>query len=304
MQLIARVRKPAYLYRPDQLARRLTMRRVRAGEMRVVLPWGLPIVVSGADLLGSGIVRRNIHELAVTEAMWRLTDKNDVAVDVGANSGYFTAVLAFRAGKVLAFEPHPELVARLSATIDTWPATYRNRVTVCPSAVSNRSGAGSLSIPAGFDRNEGIATLDSVRSRETVDILTVTLDEAIGDRRVGVLKLDVEGHELPALTGARHLLGSGAIRDVLFEDHDPLPTPVSTLLAGHGFSVFGLRERLRGVQLTDASSAQPLWDAPTYLASLDPDRARARIRLDGWNCLRPRRGPSSPADVSMAHRGT
>jgi FkbM family methyltransferase len=288
MQLIARVRKPAYIYRPDQLLRRSTTRRAPTAEMRVVLPWGLPIVVSGTDLLGRGIIRRNVHELAVTEVAWRLTDASDIAVDVGANSGYFTALLAFRARRVLAFEPHPALAVRLSATVAAWPAPYRDRVTVSASAVSHRAGAAPLSIPAGFDRNEGIASLDGARSKETIDVATVTLDEALGERRVGVLKLDVEGHELAALEGARRLLSSGAIRDVLFEEHHSLPSIVSRHLAEHGYAVFGLRERLRGVLLADPRTTQLQWDAPTYLATLDPDRATARIRLNGWNCLRPR----------------
>jgi hypothetical protein len=46
-------------------------------------------------------------------------------------------------------------------------------------------------------------------------------------RTLALLKLDVEGHELAVLEGASRLLGGGAIRDVMFEEEETLPTPVS-----------------------------------------------------------------------------
>jgi FkbM family methyltransferase len=289
--------RPAYIYRPDQVARRLSTRRAPRGDVRVVLPWGLPTVVSSSDVLGRGIIRRNVHELAVTEAMWRLTSPADVAVDVGANAGYFTALLAFRAREVLSFEPHPRLAARLTNVIADWPVAYREKVTLTAAAVSERSGTAVLSIPTEFVRNEGLATLNPGHpTAEGIEVQTVSLDEAVGGRGVGVMKIDVEGHELSAFRGATELLKRGAIRDIFFEEHDPLPTPVSRLLSDHGYSTFGLAERFRGAQLSDPAASQPRWEAPTYLATLDPSRARMRIRLDGWNSLRPRsRGASRRA---------
>lgn len=281
--------KPAYVYRPDQIVRRMTTRRAPVGSLRVVLPWGLPTVVSSSDDLGRGIIRRNVHELPVTEAMWRLTGQGDLAVDVGANTGYFTSLLACRAQAVLAFEAHPVLASRLRSVIDSWPFEHRDKVTLHARAVSDRDGMASLSIPSGFARNEGLATLSpAVEYHEALDVPTVTLDAAVGGRPVGVLKIDIEGHELPAFQGARGLLGNRYVRDIFFEEHDPLPTPVSRLLLEYGYSIFGLRERARGVELTDPAGPRPRWDAPTFLATLDPVRAHRRITPNGWNSLRPR----------------
>jgi len=215
LPLSEHVIKLAYIYRPEQVIRRVVRRQASEGDVSVVLPWG--------------------------------------------------------------------------SVIAAWPAEYRHKVRLETAAVSDRSGTAQLSLPQGFGNNEGIASLAPTEAAQaTLDVRTLTLDEVVAGRRVGVMKIDIEGHELVALRGAAELLCSGALRDVFFEEHEPLPTPVSALLSDHGYTIFGLRERLRGVQLTDPSVPQPRWDAATYLATRDPDRARARVRLNGWNSLRPR----------------
>jgi hypothetical protein len=51
---------------------------------------------------------------------------------------------------------------------------------------------------------------------------------------VGVLNIDVEGHERAVLEGAERALAGRRIRDILFEDFDEPPTAVTQLLQGHG----------------------------------------------------------------------
>ena len=51
-------------------------------------------------------------DLISCEAIWRLLDEGELALDVGANIGYMTSLMAARLGKngrVIAFEPHPVL---------------------------------------------------------------------------------------------------------------------------------------------------------------------------------------------------
>ena len=63
---------------------------------------------------------------------------------------------------------------------------------------------------------------------------------------VGVLKLDVEMHELEALRGADGLLSRKLIRDIVFEEHRAAPTPVTTLLESYGYEIIGIRQGLGG----------------------------------------------------------
>jgi hypothetical protein len=144
-----------------------------------------------------------------------------------------------------------------------------------------------------FSSNMGTATLESLESSSgemCIQVRAATLDEELAERSIGLLKLDVEGHELAGLEGARRLLRRGAIRDLIFEEEAALPTPVSKLLESSGFTLFGLQQRILGPHLVAATSerARPLWDAPTYLATRCPARAVERMRPRGWLLFRGR----------------
>jgi FkbM family methyltransferase len=277
---------PAYIWRPDQLARR-SVHSLRGVETRLVtLPWKASLEVDTADRIGSGIARLGVHELAVTEVMWRLTDPVDLALDLGANIGYFTSLLAIRARAVIALEPHPEVAARLRANADRWPC---GDVRIDERAASGKNGAANLVEPPGFEVNAGTAGLreDAAEDGRAIQVQTVRIDDVIGGERVGILKLDVEGHEYDALSGGRRALEEGRVRDIFFEDHDPMPTAVGALLESYGYRLFSIRQRLSRPVLGGPTDPAPRWDAPTYLATLDPERAGRRVESFGWRCLRP-----------------
>ena len=235
------------------------------------------------------MARIGTHELPVTEMMWRLTDSDDLALDVGANIGYYTSLLARRARKVIAFEPHPALSARLRENAANW--SY-GEIVIEERAASDKTGKAELLEPSDFDLNSGTASLeDSSTGSKGIEVETVRLDELLDGEKVGVLKVDVEGHELAVLEGLGECLGAGQVRDVFFEDHEPIPTPVSELLASNGYRVFSLEQKFRGVSLGPADGPAQhwySWAAPTYLATRDPERAEKRAGTSGWHCLRPR----------------
>ena len=63
-----------------------------------------------------------MYETEVTESLWRLARVGDLAVDVGANIGYMTSILAVKAGargKINSFEPHPTIFQRLRLNVKT-----------------------------------------------------------------------------------------------------------------------------------------------------------------------------------------
>ena len=266
---------------------------IRGHETPVVkLPWGLRLAVTATESIGSGIARTGVHELPVTEAVYRLLGPGDFAVDVGAHVGYFTSLMAFRIGSggtVLALEPHPMLVAQLRENVARWRSS--DRVTVDPRAASEATGTAHLNVPADFSTNMGTSSL-GVESAESVEVSTVALDTLIGGRHVVLFKLDVEHHEIAVLIGMKDALAAHAIQHILFEEHRPFPTPVTELLERSGFTIFGLHERFWGAEPVDPSSelARSRWDAQTYVATITPDVIKARLRANGWRCLRPRLG--------------
>lgn len=285
MASLSRISKPQYLYRPSQLVRRALLSR-RGPEPVVQTPWGARMLVARSDTIGGGIARMGVHELAVSETIWRLSQGDELALDVGANIGYFTGLLACRAASVLALEPNPRLLRFLAGNIERWELAGRIRLD--PRAASSGRGHAQLHLPPAYDGNYGIATLEDSPGTVSYEVETVTLDELIAGRRVGVLKIDVEGHELAALEGASDSLARGLIRDIVFEEHEPLPSPVSRALETHGFTITGIEETLTRPVLVSGRVPRG-WDAPTYLATTDPQRTARLMGPRGWRCLRGRR---------------
>jgi FkbM family methyltransferase len=288
--------KPHYLYRPRQAIRRLGYRPGAwspAQTAVVTLPWGAALECWPADALGSAILRTGIYDLLTTEALFRLTDPGDVAVDVGANVGHMTSALAHaagRPGRVVAFEPHPDVHALLSRNATRWRADGAGAaVHLHAAAVSDEAGTVALGGGEDFETNRGTSRV--VRSGVTsadLAVPAVRLDEALSSH-VDVVKLDCEGHELAALLGAERLLRRFMIRDVVFEEFESYPTPVTDLLEAAGFEVMALGERVTGPELLAPTAERPArWDPPVFVASLDAVRVRERLRGRGWVALRRR----------------
>src|SRR6266404_6885479 len=92
-------------------------------EAFVELPWGLRIKINPHDAIGYDIASQGLYEIGVTETLWRLTEPADLAIDAGANIGYMTSILGIRVGpkgKVISFEPHPEIFESLRDNVDIW----------------------------------------------------------------------------------------------------------------------------------------------------------------------------------------
>lgn len=286
--------KPEYLLRPMQLLRRLAVSlRPPRGPVLARLPWRLDLLVRLDDDMGRALLHLGVYDLPVTETLWRLTELGDLGVDAGANIGYTASLLAVRAGRaglVVAFEPHPVLRAELAANIARWAGCAVAPVDVRGYALSAAPGALALVEGDAFAANRGMA---SVRSwdhapPEALRVQAETLDRVFGPGvRVGVLKVDVEGHERAVLAGAARLLAERRVRDVVYEDHEGYPSEVSRLLEAAGFTVFALGRRLAGPELKPPARWLPTsWLPPNFLATTDPDRARTRMAPRGWRSLR------------------
>jgi FkbM family methyltransferase len=115
-----------------------------------------------------------------------------VFIDIGANIGaYSLIVAALGAGRVIAVEPQPGVLARLRANIGFNPHLP---VAVEPLALCDREGVIRLAIDA---RNEGEASIVKAGG-EGVEVACSTLVALCarhGLNRIDALKIDVEGAE-------------------------------------------------------------------------------------------------------------
>lgn len=149
----------------------------------------------------------------------------EITVDCGAHVGRVTAVLAARGAEVHAFEPNPHAFAVLSTRFEGVQTVHCH-----PQAVATVAGRARLHLhllsdedPVG--RAVGSSLLPSkgnVSEEHFVEVETVDLSAFLAGfgLPIALLKLDVEGIELPIL---ERLSADGVleqIRHVLVEMHD------------------------------------------------------------------------------------
>jgi FkbM family methyltransferase len=151
--------------------------------------------------------------------------RGGTAVDVGAWYGPWTRGLRRVADRVVAVEPAAELARCLAAAYPD--------VRVVEAVASDRSGTAELFLPSG---GPGVGTSSVEYGTGTpVTVARVTLDE-LGLDDVRFVKLDVEGHELPALRGAeRTVRRDRPLLLVELEERIQPVEPVLGLLVGWGY---------------------------------------------------------------------
>lgn len=288
--------RPEYIYQPQRFFRRILGKRIRKeGEEIVELPWLLPLEVDTSEAIGRIISHHGIFEMPVVEAIFRFVDPGDLVLDAGANIGYMAAVAAAAgAGKVISFEPHPVLFARLARNVSRWnkDPKFARRFDARQEAISHEKGTSPLFFPkSGFAENQGLATLETrldCAAYGEVQVSTTTLDTVLMEvgGPVGVLKIDIEGHEFKAFQGASSALRDGMIRDIIYESFAGADSDASKLLSSFGYSIFALQSSVFGpVFLDGLKGGRRAVGDHNLVATLDPSRIRSRMSTRGYKCL-------------------
>jgi FkbM family methyltransferase len=245
------------------------------------------MVIDPSESIGRAIWTTGVYDIAVSELLFRLTSPGAVAVDAGANIGYMTGVLAVRTGpqgKVYAFEPNPVVADQLrenAARIGRLPGAAR--VEVMQLGLSDTEGHAVLAYPDGHAENQRLGYL-TTGPRNGIEVETRRLDEIIGDGRLDVMKMDVEGHEPAVLRGAERLLVGRRIRHLVFEEHEGAGSETCRLLNDSGYRLFQIGWRINGpvlAPLTAPPVCRP-FEAPSYLATVDAEGAITASRESGW----------------------
>lgn len=166
----------------------------------------------------------------------------DVVIDGGANIGVITVLasqLTGQRGKVIAVEMLPETAKQLRRNLTLNAA---ENVCVIDCALASEGGkTASAILPDGYFGQATLAYPHTEVPRSTRDVVTGTLDEiAASERRIALIKLDVEGAELDALKGAAETLKRTDA--VIFESWDDADAIVN-LLADSGFALSRINGR-------------------------------------------------------------
>jgi FkbM family methyltransferase len=168
------------------------------------------------------------YESGFAQTLLSFVNEETHFVDIGANIGFFTLVVACRAlrGRVWSVEPDGQNVRLLRASIAL--NGFDDRVEVHHMAASDADGEVFFST-LGYEANIGSrftakeeATLmeRSLESaRKPTKIRARALDNLLRDTRVDVVKIDVEGYEPAVLAGMREVLRQQ--RPVIFSEFAP-----------------------------------------------------------------------------------
>lgn len=134
-----------------------------------------------------------------------------IFLDIGANIGVYSLHLSRYFAQVFAFEPNPVTFGYLNSNI--LGAGLGNTVPV-NLGLSDTCGRSSIYVPT--NGNLGWASLEPEHHEIDVrqmDVETQTLDEFVASRnlpgaQLGLIKVDVEGHEMSVLKGAQNTLAA------------------------------------------------------------------------------------------------
>jgi FkbM family methyltransferase len=197
------------------------------GRIMVALTWGGSLLVPADDLsLTPELVTHGIYEPAFTHYLMRTLKPGMRAIDVGANVGMHTILMAGwvgTEGHVLAYEPNPDVLSFLRANVAlNW---VNERVTIRDAGIGGTAGRTTLFVTEQFMGNSSLlrpdeqyfanVPMDTVRE---VEIDVVTLDqEAESFGHIDLIKVDVEGAECSVMKGMTGLIDAGRIDRVCFE---------------------------------------------------------------------------------------
>jgi len=292
--------KPEYLFRPNQILRKLWLECLgRKEEVRKArLPWGLQIELNTGESIGWSIYTRALYETAVTESLWRLARVDDLVVDVGANIGYMTSILALRVGargKVYSFEPHPGIFHQLQLNVTNWSADKRcGQIILHNAALGSHEGVGRLNVPDYFCCNQGTSWIGPRNTQckgQTLDVSLLALDDILSNSgSIGVVKLDVQGYELAVLKGMERMLRDRRVRHLVFEEEGNFPAPTHDFLSDMGYESYGIEQRFRGIRF--ARNRQPSFDpvngpSPNYLATIVSEADVSALAEGFWQSFGP-----------------
>ncbi|MFA6217280.1 MAG: FkbM family methyltransferase [Candidatus Omnitrophota bacterium] len=258
---------------------------------KLALPWGMEIKVDVREAVGLSLWYRCIFELEVSEVLWRLIKPGDLVIDVGANVGYMTSIMASRCGTtgtVLAFEPHQFVFSVLKDNVQLFKQNKKaGKITIFNAALSNARKEQRL---VSFNEDDilkswGTSYLSDDQS-QGIPAMTTTLDEIVSKQSVSLVKIDVEGHELRVLEGAQNLLRQKMIKNIVYENLVGAGDSVHKYLEGFGYTIFYISWGIKGVKLIPLKTLEALNPgAPNYLASLESSFSVPEFKQWGWQCL-------------------
>jgi FkbM family methyltransferase len=236
------------------------------GAQRIAFSAGKRSLSMGLDLdparsnertIIQSLAAGDFYEPDVAKVMVQVVRPGDVVVDVGANAGFFTTLLATLTGpegQVLSFEPGDDNLTRLRNNIAINDFSH---VSVIERPASDRtgpvqfflnsddSGGNALWDVATFEGNTRSAAAPQVMTLQATTVADEILRLNLPAPKL--IKVDTEGAELNVLKGCRTFLENRQTPFVIAEVHPfglekmgATPQALREFMATFGYESFGL----------------------------------------------------------------
>lgn len=244
-----------------------TQKRLLRSSKVLVLPNKVLFRAHPDCVISSSLIYADWPEYIELMFLRRVLQPNDVVLDVGAANGHISLLLAdvVQPTNLFAFEPTPTTFRRLQ---DNWELNGWPNENLFQVALGAEESFGFVpDVPVTTNQVSG-----SPHGNMPTKVMIKTLDQLRGrwnGRRVGLLKIDVEGYEGAVLAGSQQLLSIDRPRYVMFESlTGVLPDEIAAILERQRYQIFQLNPD--GIPDVTRSDAQNLFALPS--------EARAELR--------------------------
>jgi FkbM family methyltransferase len=200
------------------------------------------------------------------ELIKKIIRNGDVVIDVGANIGIHTVVMAKYVGKtghVFAFEPSPYNVKLLKNTVSL--NGFQN-VTVIDNAVSDKPGKGSFYFSKGISAH---SLSDFGYNKGAIEVNIESIDHFCEklNKKIDFLKIDAEGYDFKVLKGMENILRNSNPKFLIeffperIKKSGDSPEEFLRFLFKEGFSVKNLSDG-KQLALSDIDTVVRFYDSP------------------------------------------
>jgi FkbM family methyltransferase len=202
--------------------------------------------------LDAQVYAKKLYEPHIVKEFVDNIKEGDVCIDVGANIGHHTIIMAQSCGptgKVYAFEPIPLMQQQMRESIDL---NGIRTITIVPVALSDQEGELPLHI------NEGTIASSSFVANSKGDDLIVPLRtlDSYAYEKIDFIKVDVEGFEYKVFLGGKQTIASNhptilfEYSPIYYRKYSPNDTlDILTFLKGNGYRMVDLEDNRR--EITD-----------------------------------------------------
>jgi FkbM family methyltransferase len=187
------------------------------------------IYVAADDQLIAPNIRAG-YEPETTQRLSELIQPGSCMIDIGANCGYFSLLACSLGASVYAFEPLQRNLRLLSASR---VLNHYENLHIIAAAASDMPS--TLVIGASYTNGIVGTAPESPQAALAADyIAAVRVDDCLPpDALVNLIKIDVEGHEFRALTGARRTIER--CHPVILTEFSPAALAVNSRVSGRDY---------------------------------------------------------------------